>query len=543
VNVHVVCADFNSDRILPRIARVLSGVNGWPVGETPNGRADVNLFIVYIEFAESNVNFKDTPVAAWFSHYEEDYPQKQQWWDTAAEKVDLRLTCAKMYADKLAPFGRTAQVRPPLDRGAFVIKEKLPTDKPAVGISGFVTYKGHRKGQELVGKLANSKLGRSVELRATGQGWPVRIQSTRPVEKLPEFYQNLDVFLCTSLVEGIPMPPLEALACGVPVVVPAGVGMMDELPDVAGIYRFPRGDFNKMRAALAQALDERHDLDREALRAVTEPFTNENWAGDVRLAVEGLLFDVPNSKPKGGKRGVYYVAFGEPSRRCAKHAVETFKAHMPGVEVALASTEPLGVEDHFVKHDEVDIGGRAQKTKIYSLTPKDWEFVLYLDADTEVIADISFLYYVLADGGEMVICKNPGRFHVCANMVRPDNHDECAKTFAVMGTKEATQLNGGVFGFRRCERVRLFFEAWHEEWQRWGKRDQAALLRALWRHPLRLYVLGNEWNTVTRYMPAERSAGILHYPQKARRWEGLIDGRADGKDAWKLVKQWEAKKR
>jgi hypothetical protein len=76
-----------------------------------------------------------------------------------------------------------------------------------------------------------------------------------------------------------------------------------------------------------------------------------------------------------------------------------------------------------------------------------------------------------------------------------------------------------------------------DEWNRHGKRDQAALLRALWRVPVRLAVLGNEWNTVTRYYEPEMSAGILHHPMTARRWEGVIHGRLDSTEAWRMVKK------
>ena len=48
---------------------------------------------------------------------------------------------------------------------------------------------------------------------------------------------------------------------------------------------------------------------------------------------------------------------------------------------------------------------------------------------------------------------------------------------------------------------------------------------------------------VPEYNNPSNSAGILHHVQKARRWEGLIHGRADGKDAWQTVKEWEAKRK
>jgi hypothetical protein len=51
-------------------------------------------------------------------------------------------------------------------------------------------------------------------------------------------------------------------------------------------------------------------------------------------------------------------------------------------------------------------------------------------------------------------------------------------------------------------------------------------------------LLTNHWNLDPKYEPAERGV-ILHYPQKARRWEGIIYGAADSDEAWKKVAEWE----
>lgn len=551
MNVQIVLSDYQSDRILPRLARCLSEQTGWPVATTPRGGVDWNIFAVYIDYAESHPTFHDTPIAAWFTHHEPDHKLKGGWWQYAAKNLDLRLTSAKLYADELSRYGPTVQIRPPLDRDKFTIMpHDVRNSVPVIGVSGFIPKRRTgqtgpgRKGEHLVERLANSDFGRSqMRLVASGRGWPVRRQSSRPVDELPAFYQSLDVLLCTSLIEGIPMPPLEALACGVPVVIPDGVGMLDELPEgLLGIWRYERGNYADMVLALKSALTHIGNVDPEALRTVTEPFTPQNWARDIKAALEGMLYDVPANEPKQGKRGVFYVAYGAPARKYVQTAITTFKAHMPDVPAALVSDEPLGPEDLFIEHPDVDIGGRCAKTKIWDLAPAEWDFVLYLDADTEIIADIGFLYRVLEDGWDFVICKNPARFHTIKNMVRPDNADECNVTYRKLGSKELLQLNGGVFAFRRNERTRAFFHAWHEEWQRWGKRDQAALLRALWDHPLRMFILTNHWNTVVRYDPANISAGILHFPQRVRRWEGLIHGRADDANAWKMVEEWEAQR-
>jgi glycosyltransferase involved in cell wall biosynthesis len=63
---------------------------------------------------------------------------------------------------------------------------------------------------------------------------------------MQEFYQSLDVFLVTSEVEGGPVTILEALACGVPVIAPSGVGFVNEYD----VITYPRGDYDTMVARL-----------------------------------------------------------------------------------------------------------------------------------------------------------------------------------------------------------------------------------------------------------------------------------------------------
>jgi hypothetical protein len=82
-------------------------------------------------------------------------------------------------------------------------------------------------------------------------------------------------------------------------------------------------------------------------------------------------------------------------------------------------------------------------------------------------------------------------------------------------------------------------ERWRREWEVHAQRDQGALIRALYAHPLRIWVLGNEWNTFPKYTPGIETAGVLHYPGDARRWEGKLPGRIDGQAAWAIVRKHE----
>jgi hypothetical protein len=407
-------------------------------------------------------------------------------------------------------------------------------------VSGF-TYGDGRKGERLVRRFLDSDVAHRVDWRASGRGWPIPTESLR-WEQMPGFFQALDVLLVPSLLEGIHMPTLEALACGTKVVIPHGLGILDELPAVPGVVRYPAGDLGGMASALEEAIELR--VDQEELRAAVADYSVEAWCDDHRRAFEELVGAVPEVEEElpawRGNAGVYLVAFGRPSRKCAARLIGSLRRHMPGLPICLCSDRRLGTEDVFVQRDDVDVGGRSAKLMVDELAPADWRYVLYLDADTEAVGSLEFLFQVLEDGWEFVIAKDMAKYSTVRMMVRPDNRDEAEATWREIGTDQALQYNGGMMGFRRCDRTAAFFRRWREEWERWGKRDQGALIRALHKGPLRLYVLTNHWNASTRYPlpePADRIS-LLHHNTEARRWSGLINGRLDSKEAWSLVGGW-----
>jgi len=466
MRVHVVTRDMSSHHILPRLARSLTVGTEWTLGDCPDPSADLNYFFPYLEHARF-ANFHQTPTAAWFTHLEENEERKASMWHDTAQSVSLRLTSTRLYAKQLSQYGNVAVVTPPLDHEKFkpaaspiLTNSQSPfevAERPRVGTSGFV-YQTGRKGEDLIRRLANSELGEQLE----GPGYG----------------------------------PLEALACAVPVVVPRGVGIFDELPDVQNLFRYKRGDYDDMERALRAALNEPYNA--ESLHGITARFTYEAWISDHYRAFEGLLYDV---EPIGalpswdGHAGIWYVAYGDEARECAVRAIHSAKKYMSTTPICLVSDAPLNEgEDVFIQHSDDDIGARSIKTQIYDLSPPTWEYVLYLDADTEIIADISFLFQLLEDGWELAFCLNPAKYVLAREMERTNNKAECRETFALMGGNEHIQLNGGVFAFRRTKQIARMMRHWHEEWNRFGGRDQAALDRALWRHPVRLYTLGNEWN-------------------------------------------------
>jgi glycosyltransferase involved in cell wall biosynthesis len=102
--------------------------------------------------------------------------------------------------------------------------------------------------------------------------WVVGRDAVHPMTEVPDFYKAADVVAQASLAEGLGLSPLEALACGTPVVATEVGGMAATLPGFARLV--PRGDHEAMAeqflwiaanrdAARAQALEGRTMVERD----------------------------------------------------------------------------------------------------------------------------------------------------------------------------------------------------------------------------------------------------------------------------------------
>ena len=93
-----------------------------------------------------------------------------------------------------------------------------------------------------------------------------------PVHEMPRWYQVLDLFVAPQRWEGFGITPLEAMACGVPVIATTA-GAFDELIVEGMTGRLvPPGDVEQMRAAVVAALG--------------SPDTVRQWSGAARRRVE-----------------------------------------------------------------------------------------------------------------------------------------------------------------------------------------------------------------------------------------------------------------
>lgn len=111
-----------------------------------------------------------------------------------------------------------------------------------------------------------------------------------PVTDPFPYYRSLDIYLNTSLHEGIPMSILEAMACGVPVVAPKVGGIPEIISDeVEGVLiegREPKG-FVQACVKLVKNGDLRAAMGKSGLRRIASHFGSAATAASYRKVYEG----------------------------------------------------------------------------------------------------------------------------------------------------------------------------------------------------------------------------------------------------------------
>lgn len=130
------------------------------------------------------------------------------------------------------------------------------------------TKKDGRKGEALIHKMVRA----GYTVLGHGAGWPCRIL-TDDVSRLSEFYQKIDYLVVPSSVEGGPMPLVDAIANGVPVIAPS-VGWAPEFPCI----RYQTGSWESLSAVL---------------KALTQPPSWDGWAEAHKPIFEKFIVERP----------------------------------------------------------------------------------------------------------------------------------------------------------------------------------------------------------------------------------------------------------
>lgn len=189
-----------------------------------------------------------------------------------------------------------------------------------------------------------------------------------------------------------------------------------------------------------------------------------------------------------------YVAYGERARREALTSIGLLRRHSrlpvsvigPNADKVFWSTHRRDVRH--LSFSDSHPGARWAKLHFNTLSPYDC--TLYLDADTRPYQDVSVGFHILADGWEVAIAPSSQQGDAFLWHCSEADREATIESYWI----RPLALQAGVMFVRRCKETDRLFEVWREEWQVFRSQDQGALLRALARVPVRIWILGRCWN-------------------------------------------------
>ena len=114
--------------------------------------------------------------------------------------------------------------------------------------------------------------------------------------RVPELLAAMDVYVLSSVIEGISNSLLEAMASGLPAVATAVGGNPEVVVDGESGLLFPEGDFNRLAdqlLLLRQQPDLRARLSQQARRRVREEFSIDSMVRSYQEVYEGLTAIAP----------------------------------------------------------------------------------------------------------------------------------------------------------------------------------------------------------------------------------------------------------
>lgn len=190
-------------------------------------------------------------------------------------------------------------VRDPSARTTFLNRVGVPQETLVFGFAGSAqSNEGNRKGLDRMWRCLSrfqQEYPGPFLLRIIGRGWgpsiiPPELQERVYLEpyiesaNLPHFYSSLDYYLCTSRVEGVPYPVLEAMSCE-SVVLSTEVGIVPEIMiDGKNGFLLREGSIERdFLAAMHQTSHDQHLRDRYGRAARATVVQQRSWEVAVSL--------------------------------------------------------------------------------------------------------------------------------------------------------------------------------------------------------------------------------------------------------------------
>lgn len=180
--------------------------------------ADIVYLMPYTKIGELGV-IKGKLVTL-FTHYEKDNPKKKALWHTALDRTDaiIHMCINEAFGEGMNAVYVPGQI---IHWGSDLANNQWPKTFGVVGKAR------PRKRPEFVTQLVKD----GFTVLTMGEGWPSEAVNYSGCLKhdRSDFYYRIDYLIVTSELEGGPVPVLDAIACGVPVIAP-DVGWCWEYP-------------------------------------------------------------------------------------------------------------------------------------------------------------------------------------------------------------------------------------------------------------------------------------------------------------------------
>lgn len=201
------------------------------------------------------------------------------------------------------------------------------------------------------------------------------------------------------------------------------------------------------------------------------------------------------------RRGVIYCATTHTAYlEAALISAMALRQQEPEIPITLISDHPLlkllplhehRITPRFLESDERSdhaFFSRHIKTRLNTFSP--YEETLFLDADILPFQPVADLWdYLCQSDFAMVVDRLP-LVSLCDHI----SHEE--KLYTLQSTLgDAVQFNSGVMLWRDTPAVRMLFQQWHEEWCKFYRQDQLALVRAIHTTQISVTKLPKTYNT------------------------------------------------
>jgi len=208
--------------------------------------------------------------------------------------------------------------------------------------------------------------------------------------------------------------------------------------------------------------------------------------------------------------GFVLAATGEKYRRLMGKAVRSLREHHPDHAIDVYTDVPIDLPEADQVH-QLPEDSDQKRPQFHAMRTARFDRIVFLDVDLIVMAPVGDIFDIL------------DRFDIAATH---DSHLNSPFGRAVWNKPiphAFPQLNTGVVGLRRTERMLAFLDEWEEGYRNTetGK-DQPSFREILWDNPeLRLAVLPPEYNfwdarTIDRLTPLHTAPRIMHNNTLAR---------------------------